>query len=87
MKIEPNIVTREIVEMVDEYAQSEIADAAKYANSEPLDESGIFSLHRLAARIYAHGFHDGETAAQTRALGERARFRESIQRIEAGGDG
>jgi hypothetical protein len=71
----PRIVPVEVIESVDGYAHDELDDAQKYENSAPLDESGIYSLHILAARIYAMGFEAGERAASRRQDGERARAR------------
>lgn len=73
MSTEPRILPAQLIQTVDEFAYCELADAAKYDNREPLDESGVHSLHRLAARIYAAGWDDGERAAASRASGERLR--------------
>ncbi|WP_052956748.1 hypothetical protein [Mycolicibacter heraklionensis] len=72
---ENRIVTPQVAELVDRYAERELDDARKFDNSTPLDESGIYSLHMLAARIYAYGFSDGERVAMTRHQGERQRAR------------
>lgn len=48
-----------VAQEVDQYLYGEFSDAEKYDNRDLLDESGIYSLHRLAARIYAMGFRDG----------------------------
>lgn len=50
------ILTAEVVQMVEEYVYKELSDAEKYENRSPLDESGIWSLHALAAEIYAAAF-------------------------------
>jgi hypothetical protein len=52
---EPQPVAQE----VDHYLYGEFSDAEKHSNRDLLDESGIWSLHRLAAHIYAMGFRDG----------------------------
>lgn len=49
----------EVAQEVDQYLYGEFSDAEKYSNRDLLDESGIWSLHRLAARIYAMGFREG----------------------------
>lgn len=49
----------EVADRVEEYISSELSDAEKYGNRSPLDESGIWSLHRLAATIYALGWRQG----------------------------
>ena len=63
------------VDEVEQYIDKELDDAARYDNREPLDESGIYSLHRLAERLYAAGFTDGATAEQVRFDGMRRRAR------------
>lgn len=62
---------------VEQYINSELSDAVKFDNREPLDESGAYSLHALAARIYAAGWEDGERAQAERDRGQRAREREA----------
>ena len=63
----------QVAQLVNGYAASELADSRKYSNRQPLDDSGIFSLHRLAAEIYAAGFTAGEQVAEERHHGERIR--------------
>lgn len=63
-----HIEPREIVDLVEDYVRRELADVEKYSNRTPLDDSGIYSLHRLAAAIYADGFQAGEQAAEIRAV-------------------
>lgn len=55
-----------VASMVEQYVYGELADAEKYDNRTPLDESGIYSLHRLAAEIYAVGWRDGDAAGSER---------------------
>lgn len=73
-------VPSEVIFAVDHYADNELSDSRKYSNSSPLDESGIFSLHRLAADIYAIGFDAGARAeverARAAAYRERARTKD-----------
>lgn len=69
-----------VVQMVEEYAYKELSDAEKYDNREPLDESGIYSLHMLAAQVYAAGFEDGERAATQRESNSRQRLRDQRSR-------
>lgn len=64
-----------VVSAVEEYVDSELSDAEKYTNSTPLDESGIWSLHRLAARIYAMGFDAGERIEAERGRAQHRRMR------------
>jgi hypothetical protein len=68
-----SIEPQAVVLLVEDYVRSEISDAEKFSNREPLDESGVFSLHRLAASIYASGFRDGDASASERARGVRRR--------------
>lgn len=56
----------EVVQRVEDYVRSELGDSEKYSNRSPLDESGVWSLHALAAEIYALGWRDGETVATQR---------------------
>lgn len=71
----PRPVPVDVVQSVEGYVDSELADAAKYDNRQPLDESGVYSLHVLVAAAYGRGFADGEHAQAARALGRRARER------------
>lgn len=77
---EPRILPNDLISAVDLYAEKELSDADKYTNREPLDDSGIWSLHQLAAQIYARGWSDGERAEATRSTGERLRVRERARR-------
>lgn len=67
------VVPREVVEAVEWYVGKALASAREYENSSPLDESGVWDLHRLAAKIYAAGFDDGDRVAEVRARGREAR--------------
>jgi hypothetical protein len=73
---EPRIVTEEIVRLVDEYVRKQLDDKNRYANSTPLDESGVYSLHLLASVIYAQGFDAGERVEAMRNHGAHMRQRE-----------
>jgi hypothetical protein len=55
-------VPRSVVEAVNEYIGKELRDQEKYDNRQPLDSSGIWSLHELARRVYAEGWVDGHDA-------------------------
>jgi hypothetical protein len=72
---EYSIEPREVAEAVERYVERELADAAKYENRTPLDDSGVWSLHRLAASVFALGFESGEQVAEVRARGQRDRER------------
>lgn len=69
----PQIEPREVVELVDSYVDKALRDCEKYTNSEPLDESGVYDLHRLAASIYALGYSAGEQAESARARARQYR--------------
>ena len=68
-------IPQTIVRMVEEYVSRELSDQEKYDNRTPLDESGIWSLHRMAARIYASGFDEGVRIEAERARCVRQRGR------------
>lgn len=74
MPSDPKVVTTQIIQMVEQYVWKELDDARKYGNRTPLDESGIWSLHRLCAEIYSIGFRDGEfvEAERQRYIAQRA---------------
>jgi hypothetical protein len=69
MPAEHIVVTQQVAEMVERYVEKALADARRYENSSLLDESGVYDLHCLAARIYAAGFDDGDRVAMVRARG------------------
>jgi hypothetical protein len=54
---------RRIPEMVNEHLYSMLANIEKYDNVTAYDESQRYSLHRLAAQIYAAGWSDGHLSA------------------------
>lgn len=65
-----------VVNAVENYVSESHRNAARYDNLELLDDSGVYSLHALAARIYAEGFSDGENVQRLRDQGQRLRERE-----------
>lgn len=69
----------EISNLVNQYVESELADAAKYSNRSPLDESGVYSLHTLAREIYHEGWKDGlhYNAEQERGARRQEKAREA----------
>lgn len=67
--IEPRLV----VSRVEEYVDAELAQVEKYDHRRPLDESGIYGLHQLAAEIYALGYAEGAGAGADRAQAQRYR--------------
>ncbi len=56
----PAGVTASVIEFV----RKARLDAEKYDNVEPLDDGHVYSLHRLAADIYAAGWDDGHRSGQ-----------------------
>lgn len=56
----------EIVQLVERYVGKELRDAEQYDNRTPLDSSGVYSLHLLAAEIYAVAWDHATRAAETR---------------------
>lgn len=72
-----SIVTPDVVQQVDEYIRSETVQVQKYDNRAPFDESGIFSLHLLAAQIFAKGYELGQSTAEERHRGEYQRRRDA----------
>lgn len=79
----PRILPSSLVVAVDGYVERELRDAAQYDNRQPLDESGVWSLHTLAAKCYAAGWADGEAAEGERARAARLRQREAKDDTDA----
>ena len=65
----------EVVETVDRFIEAEHRDADRFSNREVLDESGAYSLHIAASKVYARGYQDGRMAERARANAERQRER------------
>jgi hypothetical protein len=74
---------RRIAALVEDYVDRAHDHAAKYDNSTPLDESGVWSLHELAATIYEAGFADGAAVQGIREQGLRQRRRDAEARDKA----
>jgi hypothetical protein len=70
------ILPREATYEVEQYIQSELEAAARYDNREPFDASGVWSLHKLAADIYAAGWAEGEAVESERQRAQRLRDRD-----------
>lgn len=68
-------VPADMVREVESYVTDELAAAEQYDNRNPLDESGVWSLHRMVARVYARGFNDGSIVEAERAHGQARRDR------------
>ena len=69
MSVEP----KAIVDLVEGFVNDEHDDDRKYTNRTPLDSSGVWSLHQLAAEIYAKGFEEGVRTEEARQRGTRER--------------
>lgn len=71
--IEPYTVTQAVEQFVDECYR----EAGQYENVSLLDEGQVYSLHLVAARVYAEGFQAGRAAECERLnrLKERQRRR------------
>lgn len=76
MNARPRVEPQAVVEMVERYVSKALHDAEEYINSKPLDESGIWSLHALAAEIYAQAWDDCERAIDRRNQAEMSRLRD-----------
>ncbi|OCB57666.1 hypothetical protein A5677_17025 [Mycobacterium malmoense] len=72
-------VPQDVVQEVESYVEKELSDRDKYSNRMPLDESGIYSLHRLVARIYGMGFDAGERVEAERSRAMRNRLRDTTK--------
>lgn len=54
-----SIEPAEIVQLIEDYVDEQYRGAEKYSSVELLDESGVYALHTLAAKIYELGFMEG----------------------------
>lgn len=77
---EPKIEPAAVITAVEDYVRRELDDAARYDNRTPLDETGIYDLHLLAARVYALGYSDGEVAESGRGGARLTRAREAARK-------
>lgn len=75
MTIERPVEPLAVAQDVESYVDGEHRDAAKYSNRELLDDSGVYSLHELAARIYQRGFNDGRAVEGWKRNEQRNRIR------------
>lgn len=64
-----------VAQLVETYVEDELRDAEKFTNRTPLDDSGVWSLHQLAAVIYAAAWNDATRAANARNRGRHLRAR------------
>jgi hypothetical protein len=70
----------EVAQEVERYVDGEFRDAEKYSIRDLLDESGVYSLHSLAARIYQRGFNDGRAVEGWKRNEQRQRTRDAERR-------
>lgn len=73
----------DVAQSVESYVDGEFRDAAKYSNRELLDESGVYSLHELAARIYQMGFNDGRQVEGWKRNEQRQRVKDAERARDA----
>jgi hypothetical protein len=71
------IVTPAVTQAVEQYVSKELHDAKAFSNREPLDDSGVWSLHALAGRIYALAWEDAERVVEERERHRQMRVREA----------
>ena len=69
MSVEP----KAIADLVESFINDEHEDARKYSNRTLLDSSSAWTLHQLAADIYAAGFEEGVRTEEAREQGTRRR--------------
>jgi hypothetical protein len=77
------MLPHEQVLAVEQYVSDELRSAEQYDNRQPLDESGVWSLHALAAAIYAAGWAAGELAEAERQRYKAQREREAQRTADA----
>ncbi|RIT58867.1 hypothetical protein D2E90_20815 [Mycobacteroides abscessus] len=78
--MKPRIEPQVVIDLVEQYIDKELRHAEQYINRAPFDDSGCWSLHRLAADIYAQGYGDGERAQAERGRREALRQREAREK-------
>lgn len=78
--MKPRIEPQVVIDLVEQYIDKELHDAEQYINRAPFDDSGCWSLHRLAADIYAQGYADGEQAQGVRGRQAALRQREAREK-------
>lgn len=72
-----------VAQLVEQYASDQHRTAVQYSNREVLDESGVFDLHTLAARVYALGFNEGAAVEGWRKHEQRQRIMDSALGVDA----
>src|SRR5450631_2553861 len=81
LRVEMSVEPKEIVDLVERFVNDEHDDDRKYTNRTPLDESGVWTLHQLAAEIYALGFDDCSRTEEARQRGRRGRKTDADRNI------
>lgn len=66
----------DVVDSVERYVDSELDQAKKYDNRTPLDESGVYTLHQLVARVYQAGWDAGAMGQMHKESRLRQRIRD-----------
>lgn len=80
MSVEPQAIAN----LIETFVNDEYEDDRKYENRTPLDESGVWTLHQLAAAIYALGFEEGLRTAERREQGRRSRKSDAAHAADSG---
>ena len=70
-----HIEPQPVIDLVESYVYRELSDFAQYENRSAFDESGAWSLHRLARAVYAMGVTDGTHQELARNLAQQQRER------------
>lgn len=73
-----------VAQIVETFVDGEHRAAVQYSNRSPLDDSGVFDLHTLAARIYALGFNEGATVEGWRKHEAHNRARDIAASVSSG---
>ncbi len=71
----------EVTMLVETFVNDEHRNAQRFDNRTLLDQSGVYDLHTLAAKIYALGFKDGRVAESVRENGVRQRERDAARAV------
>ena len=76
-------VPYDVVQAVESYIRTELRETEEFSNREPFDYSGTWSLHRLAADIYAKGFDAGCQIEAERQRQQQLRERDRMAKSDA----
>lgn len=75
---QPRVEPSDVVEAVEQWITHALNASAKYSNHELLGADDAFTLHRLAAEVYAIGWEHGERAEARRQSAQRYRDRDRL---------